>query len=138
MGPNAERLNELYDRFWNHGDWHSGADIMAPDIEWNGMPDDPTMSGTRYGPRAVNLFFAEWLEAWDAAGVEWEIKELTPDLLVVRSKLHAHGRGSGIDTEAEIGQVWEFENGKAARQTMFRRYKDALAAAEERVRADAG
>jgi ketosteroid isomerase-like protein len=130
---NAERLDQLYDRFWNHGDWHSGAAVMALDIEWNGMPEDATLGGVRYGPRAVNEFFAEWLEAWDAADVSWEIKELTPDLMVVRSTLHAHGRGSGIDTEAEIGQVWEFEDGKAVRQTMFRRYEEACAAAESLV-----
>jgi ketosteroid isomerase-like protein len=138
MGPNAERLNQLYDRFWNHGDWAAGADIMAPDIEWNGMPEDITLAGTRYGPRAVNAFFAEWLEAWDAADVSWDIHEVTPDVLLVRSMLRAHGRSSGLEAEAEIGQVWEFADGKAVRQTMYRRYEDARQAAEELARANAG
>jgi ketosteroid isomerase-like protein len=135
MGPNAERLNALYDRFWNHGDWHSGADIMAADIEWNAMTDDATLGGIRYGPRAVNQYFAEWLEAWEAADVHWEITEVTPDLLLVRAWLHARGRGSGLDAEAEIGQLWEFEDGKAVRQTMFRRFEDARSAADRLLEA---
>jgi ketosteroid isomerase-like protein len=128
---NAEQLDGLYHRFWKDGDWSAGADLMAPDIEWHPMSDDATLGGTRYGPRAVNQFFAEWLEAWEAADVRWEIIELTPDLLLVHSWLHARGRGSGVDAETEIGQVWEFKDGKAVRQRMFRRFDDARAAAEE-------
>jgi ketosteroid isomerase-like protein len=132
MASNAERLDALYERFWKQGDWHAGAEVMSPDIEWNTMSDDAVLGGTtRYGPRAVNEFFAEWLDAWEAADVRWEITELTPDLLLVRSSLHARGRGSGLDTDAEIGQIWEFENGQAVREHMYRRFEDARAAADE-------
>jgi ketosteroid isomerase-like protein len=128
---NAERLDALYRRFWIDGDWHAGADIMAPDIEWNPMPDDATLGATRYGPRAVNEYFAEWLEAWEIADVKWEVTELTPDLLLVRTWLHTRGRGSGLEADADVGQVWEFKDGRAIRQTMYRRFEDARAAAHE-------
>jgi ketosteroid isomerase-like protein len=131
MASNAERLDALYERFWHQGDWHAGEEIMAPDIEWCGMAEDATLGGTRYGPRAVNQFFAEWLEMWEAADVHWEITELAPDLLLVRSALHARGRGSGVDADAEIGQIWEFQDGKAVRQSMYRQYEDARVAAEQ-------
>ena len=117
---NAERLDELYGRFWKRGDWHAGAEIMAPDIEWIGMGDDATLGGTRYGPRAVNQFFAEWLEAWEVADVDWTTTEITPDLLLVESRIVTRGRGSGLESEKEIGQVWEFSNGRVVRQTMYR------------------
>jgi ketosteroid isomerase-like protein len=130
MASNAERLDALYDGFWKRGDWHAGAEVMAPDIEWNGMDDDATLGGTRFGARAVNAFFAEWLEAWEVADVSWEITELTPDLLLVHSRLTARGRGSGLETATEIGQVWEFENGRATRQTMYRKFEDARRAAD--------
>ena len=136
-GSNAERLHELYDRFWNRGDWHAGADVMASDIEWIPMADDATLGGTRYGARAVNQYFAEWLEMWEGATVKWEITELTADLLLVHTWLHGRGRGSGIETDGEVGQVWEFKDGKAIRQTMYRRFEDAREAAEQMARADA-
>jgi ketosteroid isomerase-like protein len=135
MVSNAERLDALYEAFWRRHDWHAGADLMAPDIEWGTMAEDATLGGTRYGPRAVNQYFAEWLEAWDAADVDWEIIELTPELLLVRTQLHARGRGSGLDTQAEVGQVWEFEDGKAIRQTMYRRFEEARAAADALLQA---
>ena len=130
MPSNAERLEALYDGFWKGGDWHSGADVMAPDIEWNGIDDDATLGGTRYGARAVNQFFAEWLEAWEVADVDFEITEVTPDVLLVHSRVVTRGRGSGLEAETEIGQVWEFEDGRAVRQTMYRRFEEARAAAE--------
>jgi ketosteroid isomerase-like protein len=135
MASNAERLDALYEAFWRRHDWHAGADVMAPDIEWVTMAEDATLGGTRYGPRAVNQYFAEWLEAWEAADVGWEITELTPDLLLLRTRLHARGRGSGLETEAEVGQLWEFQDGKAIRQTMYRRFEDARAAADELLQA---
>jgi ketosteroid isomerase-like protein len=135
MGPNAERLDALYDRFWRHGDWHAGADVMAPDIEWNTMSEDATLGGTRYGPRGVNQYFAEWLEAWEAADVSWEVIELAADLVLVRTRLRTRGRGSGLEAEAEVGQLWEFQDGKAVRQNMYRRFEDARAAAEEMLQA---
>jgi ketosteroid isomerase-like protein len=130
MASNAERLEALYEGFWKRGDWHSGADLMAPDIEWHGMGDDATLGGTRYGPRAVNQFFAEWLEAWEVADVDFEVTEITPDVILVHSRIVTRGRGSGIEAETRIGQVWEFENGRAVRQRMYRRFEEARAAAE--------
>jgi ketosteroid isomerase-like protein len=135
MASNAERLDALYDRFWHQSDWHAGEEIMAPDIEWIGMAEDATLGGTRYGPRAVNQFFSEWLDAWEIAGVDWSITEVTPDLLLVRSQLHTRGRGSGVEADAEIGQIWEFEDGKAIRQSIYRHYEDARVAADEMLQA---
>ena len=134
MPSNADRLHALYDGYWKRHDWHAGADVVAPDIEWIGMADDATLGGTRHGARAVNQFFAEWFEAWEEQPhVEWEIEEVTPDLVVVRSSMSARGRGSGVRAEAEIGQVWEFQNGRAIRQTMYRSWAEAREAAEALV-----
>ena len=134
MGPNAERLHSIYEGFWKRGDWNAGAAIMAPDIEWYTMDVDATLGSTRYGPRAVNQFFAEWLEAWEIADVDWQITEITPDLLLVKSRLTTRGRGSGLEAEAEIGQVWEFKDGLAVRQHMYRTYEEAQRAAESLVK----
>jgi ketosteroid isomerase-like protein len=138
MGANAEALDRLYDRFWRHGDWYSGAAMMSPDIEWNGIEGDPTLGGSARGMRAVNTFFADWLDAWEAADVNWEIEELSEDLLLVRSRLTVKGKGSGLEYDSEIGQIWEFVKGKAVRERMYRTYDEARAVAEQLARIDGG
>ena len=135
MASNAERLDALYERFWKQGDWHAGEDLMAPDIEWVAMAEDATLGGTWHGPRAVNRYFAEWLDGWELADVDWEMEELSPDIVLVHTRMHARGRGSGLETDGEIGQVWEFRDGKAIRQTMYRRFEEARAAADALLQA---
>ena len=133
MGPNARRLDELYTGFWRRGDWRAGAEIMHPEIEWRGIETDAMLGADSRGLRAVNRYFADWLEAWEAADVSWDIEEITPDVIVVHSHLKVRGRGSGIDFGSEIGQVWEFEDGLAVRETMFRTFDEARAAARALV-----
>lgn len=130
---NLARLDALYDAFWNRRDRGAGTDVVAPDIEWNGMAEDAALGGTRYGARAVSQYFKEWLEAWEIADVSWQMTEVTPDVVLVQTLLRTRGRGSGIEGETEVGQVWEFEDGKAVRQTLYRKYADAQQAAEALV-----
>lgn len=127
---NAELLDALYERFWHQGDWHAGEEILALDVEWHTMAEDATLGGTRYGPRAVNQFFAEWLEAWEVADVDWTTIEITPDVLLVESRIVTRGRSSGLESETVIGQVWEFSNGRVVRQWMYRTPEEARHAAE--------
>ena len=129
MGPNAERLQELFDRFWSDGDWQAGRDLFARDVEWIGI-DQIGLDGDRRGAREVSKFFSEWLDAWEDYSNDVEIHEVAPDLIVTHSKFRGRGRGSGIEFEAELGQIWEFRDGKVVRQTMFRTYAEARRAAE--------
>jgi ketosteroid isomerase-like protein len=124
MGRNAERLRELYDRFGNDGDWRAGADIMARDIEWNGL-EDAGLGGRRIGHREVSAFFREWLDAWDVWSNPYDIVEVTDDVIVVETHFKGRGKASGLELEVELGQVWEFEDGLAVRQTMYRSYEEA-------------
>ena len=137
MASNAERLRDLFDRFWNEGDWDAGRDLFAPDVEWIGV-DQIGLDGDRHGGREISEFFRDWLEAWDEYSNDVEIHELTPDLLVSESHFRGRGRGSGIEFESELGQVWEFRDGKLVRQRMFRSYDEARCAAEALLTTDAG
>ena len=130
MGRNAECLDALYEGFWNRGAWHAGADVVAPDIEWRGIETDPALAGMRHGAREVNRWFGEWLEAWDTVSVNWETEELTPDLLLVHCWFRFRGKGSGMEIDSSIGQIWEFRDGRATRQTMYRTHAEARQAAE--------
>jgi ketosteroid isomerase-like protein len=129
MGPNAERLREVYERFWEHGDWQAGRGLLSPDIEWNGL-DEAGLGGTRHGIDEVNAFFREWLDAWEDYSNPFEIIEVTDDIIVVETNFLGRGKGSGLEIELELGQVWEFENGRAVRQAMYRTKEEAHRVAE--------
>jgi hypothetical protein len=61
--------------------------------------------------------------------------ELAPDLVLVHTWLHTRGRGSGLEADADVGQIWEFQDEKAVRMTMYRRFEDAREAGEELAKA---
>jgi len=128
MGPNAERLAEVYDAFWKRGDWRAGLDIIHPDIEWIN-PNEAVFGSPTRGATAVGEFFRDWLEAWEHYTNDCEVFEVTPDLIVVESHFQGVGKGSGIVSEMHIGQVWEFRDGLAVRQQMFRTPGEAHRAA---------
>jgi ketosteroid isomerase-like protein len=127
---NAERLRTLFDRFWKHGDVDAGAGVMSPDIEWLGM-GEVGLDGERHGLPEVGRFFAEWLEMWDDYDNDAEFVEVTPDVVLVLNRFRGRAKGSGVELESELGQVWEFRDGLAVRQTMYRTHEEARRAAEK-------
>jgi ketosteroid isomerase-like protein len=136
MESNADRLREMFDRFWGERDLNAGRDVLSENIVWRGL-NEAALDGDRHGLRAVSKFFAEWLDAWDDYDNQVEIHELTPDLIVTESRFSGRGKGSGIEFETQLGQVWEFEAGKVVRQTMYRTYDEAVQAAKALTHADA-
>ena len=133
MASNADRLRELYDRFWKHGDVNAGRDLLAPDIEWLGM-GAIGLDSQGHGPRAVGRFFEEWLEMWEDYDNDAEMIEVTSDVILVLNAFRGRAKESGIQLESELGQVWVFRDGLAVRQTMYRTHDEARRAAEELVR----
>jgi ketosteroid isomerase-like protein len=127
MSSNLERLRQLYDRFWREGDWSAGEDLLAPDVDWV-MSFGP-MTPEAQGRRAVTAFFREWLEAWDSYDLDYELVEFDDERIVVTGEFRGHGRGSGIETKLEFAQLWQFRDGLAVRQEMFRTAEEAFAAA---------
>jgi ketosteroid isomerase-like protein len=133
MASNADRLREMFDRFWKHGDAGAGAGVLADDIEWHGM-DEVGLGGERHGPRAVGRFFEEWLEMWEDYDNDVELVELTPDVILALNAFRGRAKGSGVELESQLGQVWEFKDGLAVRQRMYRTHEEARRVAEELVR----
>jgi ketosteroid isomerase-like protein len=119
----------MYDRFWGQGDWRAGMDLFADDVVWIGV-DEIGLSGERHGAREVGRFFREWLDIWDDYSNEADVEEITPDVVFVESRFRGRGKGSGIEFETRLGQVWEFEDGKVVRSTMYRTPEEARRAAE--------
>ena len=131
MPSNAERLRDMYRRFWVERDWYAARDLFSRDIVWHGL-DEVGLGGTRRGIRDVGAFFTEWLEVWEATSNEIEVEEIDPDVVVVVSHFHGRGKATGLEFERAIGQVYEFEDGLVVRQTMYRTAEEAREAARSR------
>jgi hypothetical protein len=58
-------------------------------------------------------------------------------VILVESHFKGRGKASGIVAETVLGQIWEFEDGKVVKQTMYRSPEEARKAAEEFAQADA-
>ena len=129
---NAERVEAMYQQFWGQGDWRAGLDLFADDVVWIGI-DLIGLSGERHGAREVGLFFREWLEAWDNYSNDADVEEITPDVVLVESRFRGRGKASGIEFETTLGQVWEFQDDRVVRQTIYRTPAEAREAAEALV-----
>jgi ketosteroid isomerase-like protein len=64
-------------------------------------------------------FFWEWLEAWEALQVEWDLEPAGADRVLAVLTMHGRGRGSGAPAEMRVGQLWTFRRGRAVRMALF-------------------
>ena len=129
MASNAERVRAMFEQFWGRGDWSAGRDLFADDVVWIGI-SEIGLSGEWHGPREVARFFREWLEIWDDYTNDADFEDIAPDVVFVESRFRGRGKGSGIEFETTLGQVWEFRDGEVVRQTMYRTPEEAREAAE--------
>jgi ketosteroid isomerase-like protein len=111
---------ETYDR----GDYHAAAACLAPGVVY-----EVGHEVTAHGPDEVR---AMW-ERWDVA---WEEMETVPeefidagDHVVVAVHYAARGRGSGIEYEERLFDVYTVRDGRCVRKREFKRRSDALQAA---------
>jgi ketosteroid isomerase-like protein len=121
---NVELVREMYDAFWRRRDSGVFTALVSPDIEWVSFFDvEP-----RRGPEEVGAFFSDWLTTWTDHEVDYEFFD-AGDRVVVLCHLKGKGRGSGVEVESSIGQVWTLRDGKLVHQQMFRTPEEALEAA---------
>jgi ketosteroid isomerase-like protein len=101
--------------------------LLHPEIEWVfiDLEGKPLVYRGHDGVR-------EWLEAVREAWEDlwWEPDRLidSGDHVVALVTAHLRGRGSGMDLELPLGNLWEIQNGLAVRFEMFLKPDDALRA----------
>src|SRR5829696_2740053 len=113
---NVEILRRGYDLMWREGKIEEALEMADPGIEWI-TPGSP-LGRIRYGRGAVARFFREWLEIFEAKEVRYEFTD-AGDKVVVSSHFRGLARGSGIETEMGLGQVWTMRDGAAVRCEHF-------------------
>jgi ketosteroid isomerase-like protein len=73
-----------------------------------------------------------WLEEWGAAWAEWSIEPEefldADDQVVLVFRMHATGRGSGVELERRDAIVYTFRAGKIVRLDYYNKREQALEA----------
>jgi ketosteroid isomerase-like protein len=105
------------------GDFDEALMYVDPDIVWN-----PVEESSAQGHDAVRASTARWKS-------EWDDYELTPeefadagDQVVATVRFRARGRGSGIEVDARLYDVFTLRHGKIVRMDQFTERSEALEA----------
>jgi ketosteroid isomerase-like protein len=123
---NVEVVRRSYDAYVS-GDLESAlapfdAEIVISDHD---LPD----SGEYRGLDGLARWQGDWEASWDSW--RWEPEEFIDagDRVVAVLRVHAKGRGSGVDVERVDGAVWTLRDGKCIRLDYYGSRAEALEAA---------
>jgi ketosteroid isomerase-like protein len=126
VSDKVELLRRGYDEIWKRGNLEKGLAGLGDDIEWI-VPEDVGGRPVRRGREEVREFFSDFLEFFQPVTTDYDLEEVG-DRVVVTTRMLARARGSGIETELRIAQVWTFEGARVVRMEWYRSPADAYAA----------
>ena len=106
--PTVTLIREAYDAM-NQGrvDWI--ADHLPPDFELVTPPG--TLAGPFVGWAGIARWQAELTEAWETIRIDVEEVVDFGERVVVLGRIRSRGRGSGIEVDVVLAQLWTVQNG---------------------------
>jgi ketosteroid isomerase-like protein len=119
------RLKDQYER-WAAGDWTDSSSSIFDDYAVGVFPD-PTPQA-QYGRGALATYMRSFLESWDGMRMEGTEFREVGDSFVVRVRLVALGRQSGVKIDNELFHLWTFRGPRAVRMEVFFQEREALEA----------
>jgi len=122
LGPLSELIKAGTEAF-NRGDHEAVLALLADDVEWKRVDGLPDEGGTLRGKDAIRA----WLEPEVFAEARVEPLEFAEagDTVLMRSRFHARGAGSGIELNVEAYTVYRVRDGLAYRVENWARLEDA-------------
>lgn len=94
---------------------------VDPSIVWNPVEESSTQ-----GPEAVRASTERWKSEWDDYAVIPEELIDMGDRVVATVRFRARGRGSGIEIDDRLYDVFTLRDGKIVRMDQFTEEADAL------------
>jgi ketosteroid isomerase-like protein len=114
--------------YWEEGEWAASAELFDPNFEAvfsaTAFPDP----GMYRGARDTLDAWRRWLEAWEEFNLELEDIMTTGNGVVALNRLRGRGKASGASVDAEVGCIFDFDDGAIVRMVFCDR-KRALEAA---------
>jgi hypothetical protein len=124
----AEIVRALFADF-NRGDFEAALAKLEPEVDWGEPPDMPDTGGDYRGREGVVAGFGRFMAAWDELRADLEHVEEVGERVVVLTHWHGRSKGTGIEVDQRLAQVYELREGRVARVRQFRELAEALAAA---------
>lgn len=124
---NLQIVRRMYHAY-ARGDFELALSHLDPEIEFSQPAEEPG-GGTYHGHEGVVEAFSKWTGAWDDYRVEVEELIDLGDQVLARTRHHGRGKGSGVEVEQQIFQLWTLRNDKVVRARMYYSEAKALEAA---------
>jgi ketosteroid isomerase-like protein len=121
---NVELLRSL-EQQWNRGDMDGLVEKFHPDLEF--LPRRTATEGVYRGLAGIERFIADTREVFDKFEMRYEYADLGQRVLVWGT-IHVRAKGSGIETDIELGGIIQFREGKIVRWEDFGSKDNALEA----------
>ena len=118
---------------WNRGDIEAMIELRTPDSAFVPAVAAGVEGGSVTGPEEFRQFFAALDETWETFQIDWEELREVGDRVLIAGRVHAKGRGSGIELDQPMFSVIWFRDDKIARMQSFLDEEAALEAAEHDV-----
>jgi ketosteroid isomerase-like protein len=122
----AERAVDIYNRRDVDAFF---AEIATPDIEWWPALTRAYGGGCYQGREGVENFLVDTRENWEELqSVAEECRDLG-DSVLMQSRMHGRGRGSGARVDARVWNLLDFRDGRIWRSRVYFDRAEALRAA---------
>jgi ketosteroid isomerase-like protein len=121
-------VREMYEAF-NRGEYEKATAMLHEDVELHQAPEIPDSDSYR-GREEFVRGLTRWLAGFEP-GFQYVPEEMfdADDRVLIRILLRARGRGSGVELEQEIFNVWEVRDGMPYRLWVFWQEEEARRAA---------
>jgi ketosteroid isomerase-like protein len=125
---NVAKLLDGFSRY-SAGERDFIADLYAADVEWRDLDHAPDVPELTQGIDALRALADQWDAAFDDFRAEvLECVDVGDSVLCVTC-WRGEGKGSGMTTELHRAEIYEFEDGRIARVTVYPDRAAAFAAA---------
>lgn len=120
---NVEIVRKTFEAYVS-GDLDGALSYADPSIVWN-----PVEEAATQGHDAVRANLERWERDWEAYEANPEEFIDAGDRVLVAVQFRGRGRGSGIEVDTRLYEVWTLRDGKAVRMDEFAERSQALEAA---------
>jgi ketosteroid isomerase-like protein len=129
VSANVEAVETIFEA-WNRGDFEGVIAGTAEDFEWIPVTVSTIEGETAFrGREGFRRFFEQWGNTWETWDVQLQECRELGDRVVALGRVHARGRGSGVELDQPAAYVFDFRGGELARGESFFDQDEALAAA---------
>jgi ketosteroid isomerase-like protein len=122
---NADLIRPIFEE-WGRGNWRPRFDVYHPHMEWGWSDEFPGLGGVCKDQRDPNPRMRAWLRVWEGWRAEADEFLELGDYVVVFTRYHGRGKGSGVEVHQEGAHVFELRDGQVVRLEIFADRKRAL------------